>query len=71
MQLPNSNRNVINRRKLINYCSNLNHADGCHKARVSESALGLNLVIFPILLLDRNLISTELLSSIKKSIDKQ
>ena len=43
MQLPNSNKNVIDRRKLVNYCSNLNHADGCHKARVSESALGLNL----------------------------
>jgi hypothetical protein len=42
MKLPNPNKAIIDRKKLLDYCLNPNHSDGRHKARVFESALGLN-----------------------------
>ena len=41
MKLPNPERALIDRNKRSGYCLNLNHADGQHKARVFQSALGL------------------------------
>ena len=40
MTLPNSDRAVVDVRKLREYCLNTNHPRGQHKARVFRSALG-------------------------------
>lgn len=59
MKLPNPDRAIIDRRKLTDYCLNPNHPDGRHKARVFESALGLNLN-------DVDVLETALLKSISQ-----
>ena len=59
MKLPNPNRAIVERKKLTDYCLNPNHPDGRHKARVFESALGLNLNNVEIL-------ETALLESVKQ-----
>jgi hypothetical protein len=41
MRLPNGDRAVVDIGKLRDYCLNLTHPRGRHKARVFESALGL------------------------------
>lgn len=43
MKLPNSERAVIDMKKLLGYCLNLSHSDGRHKARVFQAALGLKI----------------------------
>lgn len=41
MILPNSDRAIIPREKLVSYCLNPDHPAGKHKARVFASALGI------------------------------
>ncbi|HEY9826810.1 MAG TPA: hypothetical protein V6D19_15320 [Stenomitos sp.] len=41
MKLPNADRAVIAREKLISYCLNSEHPKGKHKARVFHSVLGI------------------------------
>ncbi len=41
MKLPNPERAVVDIRKLADYCLNVDHPRGQHKARVFRSALGL------------------------------
>lgn len=41
MRLPNGDRAVVERAKLVGYCLNRDHPRGRHKARVFESVLGL------------------------------
>jgi hypothetical protein len=43
MKLPNGERAVIDRRKLIAYSLDLEHDEGRHKAHLFESVLGINL----------------------------
>lgn len=43
MKLPNPDRAIIDIHKLSDYCLNLEHPDGQHKARVFKSALGISL----------------------------
>ncbi len=43
MKLPNPGLAIIDVRKLSDYCLNLEHPDGQHKARVFQSALGIGL----------------------------
>ena len=40
MKLPNADRAVVDVRKLRDYCLNVDHPRGHHKARVFKSALG-------------------------------
>jgi hypothetical protein len=40
MRLPNTERAVVDVRKLRDYCLNVEHPRGQHKARVFKSALG-------------------------------
>jgi hypothetical protein len=40
MKLPNADRAVVDVRKLRDYCLNVDHPRGQHKARVFKSALG-------------------------------
>ncbi|MGK7902545.1 MAG: DUF6883 domain-containing protein [Hormoscilla sp.] len=42
VKLPNSEKAVIDSRKLTGYCLNQNHGDGQHKARVFKAALDLD-----------------------------
>lgn len=41
MLIPNSENAVVDIRKLRDYCLNLEHADGKHKARLFSSILGM------------------------------
>jgi len=41
MKLPNGDRAIVDIRKLSEYCLDLHHSYGCHKARVFASVLGL------------------------------
>lgn len=41
MRLPNGDQAIVDRRKLRDYCLNMSHPEGRHKARVFRSALGL------------------------------
>jgi hypothetical protein len=41
MRLPGGENAIVDPRKLVDYCLNLNHEEGKHKARVFRSALGL------------------------------
>ncbi len=41
MLIPNSENAVVDIRKLRDYCLNLEHADGKHKARLFSSVLGM------------------------------
>ncbi len=41
MKLPNADRAIIPREKLIGYCLNPEHPKGKHKARVFQSVLGI------------------------------
>ena len=41
MKLPNGDRAIVDRRKLRDYCLNVAHPEGRHKARVFRSALGI------------------------------
>ena len=41
MRLPGGENAIVDLRKLQDYCLNLNHDKGKHKARVFKSALGL------------------------------
>lgn len=41
MRLPNGDQAEISQAKLIEYCLNLDHPSGKHKARVFASALGI------------------------------
>lgn len=41
MRLPNGERAVVERAKLVDYCLNRSHGRGRHKARVFVSALGI------------------------------
>jgi hypothetical protein len=43
MPIPNSEQAFIDIRKLTDYCLNLEHLDGRHKARVFKSALNIDL----------------------------
>lgn len=43
MKLPNPALAIIDRKKLSDYCLNLEHPDGQHKARVFKTALGISL----------------------------
>ena len=40
MKIPNAERAIVDVRKLRNYCLNMEHPRGQHKARVFKSALG-------------------------------
>ena len=42
MKLPNGGRAIIDRRKVTDYCLNLDHDDGSHKARLFQALIGLN-----------------------------
>lgn len=42
MRLPNGHRAVVDPAKLADYCLNLDHEDGKHKARLFAAALGLS-----------------------------
>ena len=42
MKLPNGNRAIVDRRKVTDYCLNLDHDDGSHKARLFQTLMGLN-----------------------------
>ncbi|MEM8643169.1 MAG: DUF6883 domain-containing protein [Cyanobacteria bacterium P01_D01_bin.44] len=42
MKLPNPESAIVDDEKLSGYCLNPFHSDGRHKARVFQSALGLN-----------------------------
>ena len=42
LKLPNGNRAIVDRRKLTDYCLNLDHDDGRHKARLFRKPAGLN-----------------------------
>jgi len=42
MKLPNADAAIVPLAKLTGYCLNPHHRDGQHKARVFESALGLD-----------------------------
>ena len=42
MKLPNGNRAIIDRRKITDYCLNLDHDDGRHKALLFQRLAGLN-----------------------------
>jgi hypothetical protein len=44
MKVPNSDRAIVDIRKLTDYCLNYEHPRGRHKARVFQSALGLTAV---------------------------
>lgn len=41
MRLPNADEAVVDVRKLRDYCLNLNHDEGQHKARLFLAALGM------------------------------
>lgn len=41
MRIPNAEKAIVDIRKLIDYCLNIEHEIGKHKARVFESALDL------------------------------
>jgi len=41
MKLPNGDRAIVPLEKLLNYCLNLDHPSGKHKARVFASARGI------------------------------
>ena len=41
MKLLNGDRAIIDERKLVDYCLNVSHLRGRHKARVFEAALGI------------------------------
>ncbi|BBO18644.1 adhesin/hemolysin precursor [Candidatus Brocadia pituitae] len=41
MKIPNADRAVLDIRKLRDYCLNLFHDEGKHKARLLEGALGI------------------------------
>lgn len=41
MKPPNGEQAIVDRRKLRDYCLNMAHPEGRHKARVFRSALGL------------------------------
>jgi hypothetical protein len=41
MKLPNGDRAIVDKRKLSEYCLNLDHPRGRHKARVFGAVLGL------------------------------
>jgi len=41
MKIPNSEYAVVSIEKLIDYCLNMDHPRGCHKARVFATALGI------------------------------
>jgi hypothetical protein len=43
VKLPNAERAVVDIDKLRNYCLNLEHRRGCHKARVFAASLGLTI----------------------------
>ena len=49
MQLPNATNAFIDDRKLIEYCLNLEHEEGKHKARVFAAALGITTEIYFVL----------------------
>ena len=42
MKLPNREYAIVEIDKIVDYCLNLEHPEGKHKARVFKSALGLN-----------------------------
>lgn len=42
MKLPNGHRAIIDQRKITEYCLNLAHEDGSHKARLFQALIGLN-----------------------------
>ena len=42
LKLPNGNEAIIDRRKITDYCLNLDHDDGRHKARLFQRLAGLN-----------------------------
>lgn len=42
MKLPNGRRAIIDQRKITEYCLNLAHEDGSHKARLFQALIGLN-----------------------------
>lgn len=42
MKLPNADRAIIDRRKIVEYCLNPHHDDGVHKARLFQAAVGVN-----------------------------
>jgi len=41
MLIPNANKAIVDIRKLRDYCLNLEHDDGKHKARLFSSILGM------------------------------
>ena len=49
MRLPNGTRAVVDEAKLRDYCLDLQHPRGRHKARVFQSALGMTAAQAPIL----------------------
>ena len=42
MKLPNGHRAIIDQRKVTDYCLDLAHEDGGHKARLFQALIGLN-----------------------------
>ena len=42
MKLPNGRRAIIDQRKITEYCLNLAHEDGSHKARLFQASIGLS-----------------------------
>lgn len=49
MQLPNAVNAFVDDRKLTEYCLNLEHEEGKHKARVFAAALGITSEIYIVL----------------------
>ncbi len=42
MKLPNADRAIVDRRKIVDYCLNPEHDDGVHKARLFQVIVGVN-----------------------------
>jgi len=42
LKLPNADRAVVDRRKVVDYCLNPEHDDGLHKARLFQALVGVN-----------------------------
>ncbi len=42
MKLPNGDRAIIDRRKIVSYCLSPDHDDGRHKARQFQARVGVN-----------------------------
>ncbi len=42
MKLPNTDRAIVDRRKIVDYCLNLDRDEGLHKARLFQTLIGVD-----------------------------